>query len=1152
MKKILPLLVTLVFVCSMLSQRIPSVKVGDSLKLKLSDLKVDIIIAGNTAVTTYDMSFFNETNSTLEGELSFPLEEGQSVSRFAMEINGSLREAVVVEKELGRIAFESTVRQNIDPALLTKTQGNNYKTRVYPLLPNKLKRVIVSYEEELGFNEKYVLPLVLSDTLENFSISVKAIAQKEKPIIKGYNNLRFIESNRDYTVEKKWKKYLPNNILSIELPKKENEVNAAIHKEYFNISGYISSNLKSKKKPNRIQLLWDISYSMSFRNKEMEFQLLDKYFKYLNKVDVDLILFNVKNKGKLNFKIINGDWKELKQKLNSAVYDGATSYKVLSSKFNCDEILLFSDGLVNFSANQDKLKIPVYTISSKTSANYSLLKKIAQNSGGNYLNLIKKDLNKAMNQLNSQNYKFLGIKRNKNISEIYPKKHTNISGTFSVSGKFKQDTTIELLFGYANEVEDSFKVVVNKSSNKTPLIRRLWAKQKLEYLSDSKEENKDEIIALGKGYKLISDYTSMIILDRVEDYVKYKIEPPTELRKEYKEILKNQKENNTDLEEELIDLREDLKETYKDVKEWYDKDWDSILKAKIREEKRENILTIKRKKDSILRVKRIKDSILKVKNELELKKAQDSISLVNQKIELKKRQDSLINSIKINQNNNRGGVTVTGVVSSNEFPLPGVNITVKGKTTGTITDFDGLYAINIEQGDILEFSSIGFMTNEVRVNSNSIIDVVLEEDVKSLEEVVVVGYGTSKRSSLSGSVTAVKIDEISNVRIRGISSLQGLAAPLYVVDGVLTSDYRDLPKDEIDSVSVIKDASAAAIYGSRGANGVIVITTKSGKKENAKAISVLQEKIEDKITLQPRDSDLLFIKQLEKFNSDIDAYDEYIKLRNEYLNIPTFYLDVSDFFNKRNNKELALLVLSNLIEIDLDNYELMRALAYKLEYFDSYDLALEVYRKILELRPEDPQSYRDLALAYQEEGQYQKSFDLLYKIYDGTIMLKDDDFKYEGMEGICYVELLNLITNHKKEIKLNKVQKKDFHKITEIETDVRITIDWNHNETDIDLWVIDPNGEKCNYKNDNTKIGGRLSEDLTEGFGPEEFMLKKAIKGDYKVILDYYDDSSQKISGPTIVKVIIFFNYGKSNQEKRVLTIQSDEDKELEVAKFKI
>ncbi|HAT70622.1 MAG TPA: hypothetical protein DCS22_08945, partial [Flavobacteriaceae bacterium] len=157
------------------AQSIPKLVVNDSTDLKLSKVKIDVEIIGNYATTTYDLQFFNNTNETLEGELAFPLAEGQTVTRFALDIRGKLREAVVVEKELARVAFESTVRQNIDPALLEKTEGNNYKARVYPINSKQFKRVIVSYEEILNKNVsdlKYSLPLAFNTKLDSFNLNI--------------------------------------------------------------------------------------------------------------------------------------------------------------------------------------------------------------------------------------------------------------------------------------------------------------------------------------------------------------------------------------------------------------------------------------------------------------------------------------------------------------------------------------------------------------------------------------------------------------------------------------------------------------------------------------------------------------------------------------------------------------------------------------------------------------------------------------------------------------------------------------------------------------------------------------------------------------------------------------------------------------------
>lgn len=206
-------------------------------------------------------------------------------------------------------------------------------------------------------------------------------------------------------------------------------------------------------------------------------------------------------------------------------------------------------------------------------------------------------------------------------------------------------------------------------------------------------------------------------------------------------------------------------------------------------------------------------------------------------------------------------MTVTGVVMAQDEPDPviGANVMIKGTTNGTITDFDGKFSIQAKAGDVLQVSFMGYKTQDVKVSNAGPINITLVSDNVQLQEVVAVGYGTMKKSDLTGAVTSVSADQLlkapvagidqalqgraagvtvttgsgqpgeaATIRIRGIGSAIGGNDPLYVVDGVITGDIKWLSPSDIQSMEILKDASATAIYGSRGANGVILITTKSG------------------------------------------------------------------------------------------------------------------------------------------------------------------------------------------------------------------------------------------------------------------------------------------------------------------------------------
>lgn len=174
----------LLFALSSFSQEIPIIKVGKQI-ISIKKLNVNVSVVGDIAITTYDMEFYNPKNRVLEGELSFPLGENQSVTRFALDISGNLREAVVVEKEKARVAFESTVRKRIDPALLEQTKGNNYKARIYPIPARGYKRVVVAFQQKLVLSNEsyyYKLPFNFKNKLEEFSLSFDIFNQNNKPV----------------------------------------------------------------------------------------------------------------------------------------------------------------------------------------------------------------------------------------------------------------------------------------------------------------------------------------------------------------------------------------------------------------------------------------------------------------------------------------------------------------------------------------------------------------------------------------------------------------------------------------------------------------------------------------------------------------------------------------------------------------------------------------------------------------------------------------------------------------------------------------------------------------------------------------------------------------------------------------------------------
>ncbi|MEN8248304.1 MAG: TonB-dependent receptor [Bacteroidota bacterium] len=209
--------------------------------------------------------------------------------------------------------------------------------------------------------------------------------------------------------------------------------------------------------------------------------------------------------------------------------------------------------------------------------------------------------------------------------------------------------------------------------------------------------------------------------------------------------------------------------------------------------------------------------------------------------------------------------TVSGnITDETDFPLPGVNIMIKGTSSGTVSDLNGEFNLEVAADDILVFSFIGYLSQEITVGNQQKIDVVLKEDVKALEEVVVIGYGTQKKSDLTGSVgvtstseselqTIARVEGFLQGKVAGVNVAQQSGAPgsqpkvnirgftgspVYVIDGFIGEDINSINPADIESMTVLKDASATAIYGSRGANGVILIQTKKGGKSDKLNVNV--------------------------------------------------------------------------------------------------------------------------------------------------------------------------------------------------------------------------------------------------------------------------------------------------------------------------
>lgn len=309
-----------------------------------------------------------------------------------------------------------------------------------------------------------------------------------------------------------------------------------------------------------------------------------------------------------------------------------------------------------------------------------------------------------------------------------------------------------------------------------------------------------------------------------------------------------------------------------------------------------------------------------------------------------------------------------------------------------------------------------------------------------------------------------------------------------------------------------------------------------------------------RISVKPWNPDRVYLSALGKAGEE-RYFEKYLALREEHGQLPAYYLEVADFLRSKNRNDLALQVLSNLVELETSDYTIRRVLGYKLIEYRELDLAIHILETVLRDNAIEPQSYRDLALALVQRADerleesrnektlqaaqrdYLRALDLLYHV-----VLEPWDGPFDGIEMVALVEINRLIAKCKS-LGINDFNV-DQRLIKRLDVDLRVVAAWHADNVDIDLWLIEPTGETAKYDNPLTAIGGRVSDDMIQGFGPEEYMLKKAVKGKYVVKVHYYGSEDVIPTGAVKVMVAVYTDYARNKEKREVLTIELENEED--------
>lgn len=1055
-------------------------------KVRMSQLLVNVKVVGNIAYTTAEMHFFNSSNRQMEAELIFPLPENVSVSRYAIDINGKMREAVPVNKNKGKQVFEAIEHRRVDPGLLEKVDGNNFRTRIYPLMPNGERIVIIGYEEELYAFDKnnlaYQLVSRYPKKLDKFELNVSVLGTTTAPIVENsVDEISFSKWNQSFQASVKKENYQPSEKLLFKIPIAENVPSVVMQnvggQHYFYGNTFIEGNKIAKKNPGSIGLIWDNSLSAKTRDLRKELNLLDAYFQKIQNTKVTLYLLNYTFEKQKEFAISNGNWAELRTFLQNTKYDGGTRFSQINLPSH-DEYLLFSDGLSSLSENAlPKTKKSVYTITSSVSADFAFLNFSSMQTGGNFINLNQLSLENALDKLTNNNLKFLGIKENYTVTDLFPMTGSSVSGSFSFSGiSLNPKNEITLLFGYENGAVLERKITLDASVQKTEdvNIEKLWAQKKIANLDLQYAKNAEEIELLGKKYGIITKNTSLIVLEDIRDYIAYDIVPPTELRAEFDRIKKQEQESR--LAEQKSNW-ENVESYFAELNSWWKKDIKYVKpkpapKPKVKKAVRRNGTTV-------------------VEKVAEAEKSQVFFDGTASEV---KAQSEIIDD-------------------SDGQELQEVVMTT---------------ALGIKRRTPVEESRDGDLEEKQRANAvTSSYSVVTSEEISQapLKDISV---------AISGKVSGVEVQQTSNndtIATRGMTSLSASNKPLIVVDGaIFDGNLDEIGEDEIASVEVLKGASSTALYGNQGANGAIVVKTKSGTYNEI--IAQNQEK-----SWNP---DRLYLKSLASVPKE-KQYDLYLELRKSQERNPSYYFDVAHFFYNQGEVKKALQVLSNIADLGLENHQLYKTLTYTLRQWEAFEDALFTAKQVAKWRAHEPQSLRDYALALEDAGKNQEAFDQLIKALEVNYY-GEMSGQYEGVEDIILMDINRLMAENKR-LDSGKLDKKYFEKMP---VDIRIIMNWNLMDVDLDLHIIEPTGEECYYGHRDTEAGARFSKDFTEGYGPEQYLIRNAVKGKYQIKTNYFGESELTENGPATVMVEIYTTKaGKTT--KTLKTIQLGRVKENDI-----
>lgn len=518
---------------------------------------------------------------------------------------------------------------------------------------------------------------------------------------------------------------------------------------------------------------------------------------------------------------------------------------------------------------------------------------------------------------------------------------------------------------------------------------------------------------------------------------------------------------------------------------------------------------------------------------------------------------------------------VTGVVKNVDGPIQGAVITVKNTFNEAVTNLKGEFSIKVTLDDtVFEITSFAMEYKEMSIKRGAQMTIELDYDGQLLDEVVLKGkskskdqyeetaYGRKNKKAL-GYSSGMEITEedikdtdvtvfdilrkMPGVEIFGMPGFnQSILftrnrtitsqAPRVVLDGALLdqSILNSLSPSEISSIKLLKGLTATLRYGQLGSGGIIFIETKLGKgnnvttKEKIKSLQVKgNQYIETVPLLASVKTKSTTLVALEKATTFAQAKAIFETQEKTISTIP-FYIESSDYF-LRWDKGYSFKILSTIASLAPNNIKALKAYAFILEQRAEYKKVVSIYTRILALRPDSSQVYRDLALAHQAAGDYELAFTLLYQIVYNTIPNVD----CSAIQELAYNELRHLLAFHKSKVPFEKLPNELLS--LNYKKDIRMVFQWTQPDVDFDIQFVSPEGKFFNWTHTRFESKTLLQDEVSQGYAIKEHIIDDAQPGTWVVNMEFL--SNERPKNPTYLKYTVFQDYGLPTQTKKTKII---------------